>query len=439
VLLAAPSLVVAQASYLVRDLGTLPGDTSSVAMGVNAQGDVVGWSNGVNGTRAFVYRTNSGMVALPGLPDRPRSIARDINDGGDIVGSANAGGTDVGQAVLWTAGTVRLLGTLAAGDYSDAWGINNLGQIVGTSYTAGGSLLGVHGFLYTTATGLVDLTPDSDEGAATDINDAGQVTGYKTAVGGYHAFRWSSGTFLDLGVLPSFAHSFGWAINVHGHVAGNSTSASGNSQRRFRFTDGIGMEDLGGAGEHNDAWGINSAGDVVGCTGQSMQRAVRYTNERGLEDLNALIDPSLGWVLLCAHDINDAGQIAARAFNNFTGRTSAVRLEPLTTSPPLCTFQCLLSTAITLRSRRATIEAAVTVQDENGKAVAQAMVVARWTYPDGSAEEHYAWTSWNGVAPFKTTAGRQGLYTLTIVNIVLSQYTFDPARSVMTGEITVTR
>src|SRR6188508_2413031 len=87
---------VAQSGYVVEDLGTLAGDNSSVAWAINENGDVVGWSMGPAGTRAFVYRSAGGMVALPALSNRPRSIARDINDLGVIVGSANAGGTDLG-------------------------------------------------------------------------------------------------------------------------------------------------------------------------------------------------------------------------------------------------------------------------------------------------------------------------------------------------------
>src|SRR5687767_12028141 len=93
--------VLAQASYVVEDLGVLPGDTSSVAWAINANGDVVGWSMGPNGTRAFVYTAAGGMVPLAGLANRPRTLARDINDIGEIVGSANAGGTDLGHAVFW--------------------------------------------------------------------------------------------------------------------------------------------------------------------------------------------------------------------------------------------------------------------------------------------------------------------------------------------------
>ena len=431
---------VAQTGYVVEDLGTLPGDDSSVAWAINENGDVVGWSTGPAGTRAFLYTRAGGMVALPALSNRPRSVARDINDAGVIVGSASAGGTDLGHAVLWSGGTVLDLGTLGTGFYSEAWGINNLGEVVGWSDTSGDSgLTGVHAFLYRQAEGMVDLTPASDTGYAEDINDAGQVTGYKTAPGGvYHAFRWQEGTFLDLGALPGFAHSFGWAINESGQVAGNSTTASGNSERLFRFTDGAVLQNLGGVGEHNVAWGINASGEVVGTRGQSLKRAVLYTDAGGLQDLDTLIDGSLGWVLLAAHDINDDGQIVGYASNSFTGQTHAVRLRPTDAPPPVCTFHCLRSTSIKLRTpSRRYVTGRVTVQDENGAPVPRALVVGRWTQPNGTEREQMAWTRSNGVALFDTQ-GRRGTYTLTVVNIVRSGHTFDPDHSLLSNSITVT-
>jgi probable HAF family extracellular repeat protein len=435
VLTAGPAL--ARTRYVVQDLGALPGDASSVGWAINARGDVVGWSSGAAGTRAFVFTEAAGLKPLPGLPDRPRSVARDINDTGDVVGSANAGGVDLGHAVLWTAGTAQDLGTLGTGGYSEAWGINNLGQVVGYSYTDGGSFP-THAFLYTPEAGLEDLTPESDTGYATDINDLGQVTGYKTALGGYHAFRWQGGTFTDLGVLAGFAHSFGWAINASGRVAGSSSTASGNSERLVRSLDG-GLQNLGGTGEHNVARGINASGVVVGVTGNSFSRAVVFTEAGGLQDLNTLIDPSLGWVLLAANDINDAGQIVGYGFNNFTGQTHAVRLQP-TTSVPACSRNCLRSTDIDLRARilrrTVTVNGRITLADENGRAVADALVVARWTRPDGTSEDQVAFSNWNGVARF-AAGSASGLYTLTVVNIVLSLHTFDPAHSVLSESLTV--
>jgi probable HAF family extracellular repeat protein len=435
-------LAMAQASYVVEDLGALPGDSSSVGWGINENGDVVGWSNGPAGTRAFVYTDANGMVALPGLPAKPRTIARDINDEGTIVGSANAGGTDLGHAVLWSDGSVQDLGTLGTGFFSEAWGLNNLGQVVGWSYTnGGGGLTGVHGFLYTASDGMIDLTPHSDTGSAHDINDAGQITGYKTALGGYHAFRWQGGVFEDLGVLPGFAYTFGYGINAFGQVTGNATTASGNTEHLLRSIAGGGLQDLGGTGEHNAAFGINAAGTVVGTRGQSAKRALRYTDAEGLLDLNLLVDPSLGWVLMGAQDINDADQIVGYAFNNFTQETHAVRLRPAGGPPPECTLHCLRVTAIALRSRVSgpgmrQVMGRVTVKDENAAPMALALVVGTWTWPDGSTHDDNFWTNANGVA-ISTTVGPPGLYTLNIVNVVLSQYTFNPSQSVLEKSITV--
>ena len=80
----------------------------------------------------------------------------------------------------------------------------------------------------------------------------------------------------------------------------------------------------------------------------------------------------------------------------------------------------------------------VTVQDENGAPIPQALVVGRWTLPDRSEQDQSAWTNSNGVAAF-ATHGSQGTYTLMVVNIVRSLYTFDPSHSVLVKSITTTR
>jgi probable HAF family extracellular repeat protein len=314
---------LAATTYTVEDLGTLPGDYASVAMGINSSGDVVGWSAGPAGTRAFVYTSAAGMAALPALAGRPVSTARGINASGVVVGTASTGGTDIGHAVRWAAGIASDLGTLGTGEFSEARGVNTGGTIVGTSYTDGGSLLGIHAFRFTDASGLVDLTPAADTAHAEGINDAGQITGWRNG----RAFRLTGTTFTDLGVPDGFAQSFGFAINGSGQVAGHVVNGSGNVERIFRYSDGV-MVLLGGLGEHNQAFGINSAGDVVG-TGLpvlGLKQGFLFTDANGMQGLNQLIDPASGWFILGAGGINDAGQIAGWASGPAGQR--AVRLTP---------------------------------------------------------------------------------------------------------------
>jgi probable HAF family extracellular repeat protein len=322
------SAAAASIQYRVDDLGVLAGDFSSVATGINASGQVVGWSSGPAGTRAFLFTDGIGMVALSGPTGRPVTIARDINDLGVVVGSASSGGTDLGHAVRWTGGVAQDLGTLGTGLFSEAKAVNASGATVGYSYTNGGGLLGIHAFL-TSGTGLTDLTPSTDTAYAEGINSSGQIAGAKNG----RAFRWTNGVFTDLGVPTGFLQSYGFAINDEGQVVGHVVSPTGISERIFRYTDGQGMVILGGVGSYNRAAGINAAGDVIGVgrptTSTLGQRAFLFTDGNGMVDLNTLIDPTSGWVLLGAGGINDSGQISAWGTNNLTGARHALRLTPV--------------------------------------------------------------------------------------------------------------
>ena len=327
--LLAPISSAAAPAYQVKDLGTLPGDASSVAMGINAAGQVVGWS-GTGATHAFVYTNGVGMVALAAPAGRPVTTARSINESGDVAGNASTGGSDIGRAVRWTDDVPEVLGTLGAGLFSDARSINSAGVTVGSSYTEGGGLLGIHAFRTRADGSLFDLTPVADTARAEGINDAGQIAGYRNS----RAVRWEGGSVTDLGTA-GFGASFGSAINASGQVAGSVRSSSGNVERIFRYTDGAGMIILGGLGEHNSALGMNSAGDVVGSGRPTLGSTVfpsafLFTDAGGMVDLNTLIDPASGWVLQGAGGINDEGQIAAWGTNNLTGARRALRLTPVT-------------------------------------------------------------------------------------------------------------
>ena len=118
----------------MEDLGVLPGDTQSVATGINNPGRVVGYSSSRSGeTRAFLWTRNSGMEDLGTLPGGDFSRALAINEPGDVVGTS---GSPLGaRATLWPrSGGIQDLNALipAGNDFvlTHAVNINNPGTIL---------------------------------------------------------------------------------------------------------------------------------------------------------------------------------------------------------------------------------------------------------------------------------------------------------------------
>ena len=120
-----------------------------------------------------------------------------INNVGQVVGWSETpawySDTVFAAATLWNRTTPTNLGTLG-GVYSAAYGINNVGQVVGYSQTTPGG--DVHAVLWN-GTNPTDLgTLGGGGSAATSINNAGQVVGYSHTPGNesWHAALWSGTT-----------------------------------------------------------------------------------------------------------------------------------------------------------------------------------------------------------------------------------------------------
>ncbi len=307
-------------TYTVEALGDFVPQT------INESGHVVGWQG--YPTQAVVYTDGVGLSTLPPLNPGEAALARDINDQGQVVGQSGS------RAVRWTNGVAEDLGVLdPTSPSAEAYGINNLGNVSGSSTKSGGT----HAFFHSEATGMVDLFPTSTGPGflsyGHDINELNQVAGYV----GSRAFRWTDGTIQDLGVPDGYALSYAWAINDSGQVAGQVKTATGSATRVARYTDGTGWEILGGSGEDNQAWGINNDGTVVGqaWVGGPITEAVVYIDGSGLLGLDDLA-PGSDYTFMTAWDINDAGQIAVSGFSKVTGEYAALRLTPSggTTPPP---------------------------------------------------------------------------------------------------------
>ncbi|KAB8316387.1 DUF3466 family protein [Tolypothrix campylonemoides VB511288] len=125
----------------MTSLGTLPNKNTSFASAINNAGQVVGNSGNSNasqGSRAFLWSSDTGMIDL-GLPpgrfpasESDWSFANDINDLGQVVGGSNSG-LNGPRAFLWSSSTgmVDLNTLIDPGIRLDsATAINNQGQIV---------------------------------------------------------------------------------------------------------------------------------------------------------------------------------------------------------------------------------------------------------------------------------------------------------------------
>lgn len=337
-----PAAARAGSGITVRDLGTLPGDSWSVAVDVNEHGQVIGFSQAGNGdTRGFLW---------------DRGVMRDlgtfspvaINDSGQVVGSDYAG-SGPRQAVMWERGRTRFLGT-PAGVPSSAILLNESGQVVVLSREDGGADRDrVRSYVWDD--GVLSEIPPLPDGPVlpTDINDQGWVTGSSPGPGFLrHGFLWRDGVVTDLGSTASadFAYTRGSAVNEAGQVAGEA-SASHTEHAAAVWQDGEWTQ-LGHPERWSGATDINEHGTVVGWAsdGGPHEHAVLYRDgewtdlapagSRAIElnDRDQVIGSVDGYTLTAvlwqdgethllpplypgsattAYDINERGQVAGSA------------------------------------------------------------------------------------------------------------------------------
>ena len=234
---------------------------SSLAKAINVYGDLVGYESG--GAIAFRYSDAVGLTVIPSMPGASSALPAAINADGDVVGSSSFGSETRGWIARHGA-DAELLPTLG-GTFSEACGINDNGQVTGSSTTA-------------------------------DNNQ--------------HAFRVESdGSIADLGALNGpTGSSAACAIDAEGRVAGASTSASGF--HAFLFDAGV-LSDLDSFGSFYSAVNATAGGVSVGFYYDAafQQHAMAHTSADGARDLNNLTTVPAGWILNQAVAVNGKGEI----------------------------------------------------------------------------------------------------------------------------------
>lgn len=319
--------------YTITDLGTNV-SAGNFVFGINGNGQVVG----LTGDGATLWNNDSSHTPTV-LLGPPRGGALGINNSGQVVGSTSINFST--RATVWgndNNHTPLQLGTLGYESYGS--GINDAGQVVGYSYLNNGP----HHAVLWDASGIHDLgTLGGHDSSARGINNIGQVVGtsYLSNNLSTRAFIWDNVTGIrDLGTLSGGNFSQGNAISNSGQVAGFSNIA--NSAIHATFWDSSGIHDLGtlGGASSSWAWGMNNLDQVVGASDGVDTQAVMWQNGVAL-DLNSLAGAQgLGWFLNSANAINDSGQIVG------TGRINGQSHTYLLTPVPVPAAAWLLGSGL---------------------------------------------------------------------------------------------
>ena len=142
----------------MRNLGTLGGIIGQ-ANAINNQGQVVGDSDlaGDLVSHPFLWERGKKIKDLGSL-EGSFATAEWINDVGEVIGFSFTKGDEVLHAFLWKRGVLTDLGTLEGDISSNAFGINNKGQVVGQSWFFDGQeVTASHAFLWENGGPMVDL------------------------------------------------------------------------------------------------------------------------------------------------------------------------------------------------------------------------------------------------------------------------------------------
>lgn len=258
-------------------LGFLPSYNSSYGAGVSADGEVVvGFSRVLPPPspeelmdEAFRWSSSEGMIGLGFLPGDNSSEASDVSANGQVIVGTSSDSIET-EAFRWTSsGGMVGLGFLPGTDYSGASGISADGQVVvGVS--------GSEAFRWTPSGGMVGLgfLPGANSSQAEDVSANGQVVVGGSGIIGREAFRWTpSEGMVSLGSLPDSVDSIALGASGTGDIiVGVDTFYDPSSDaipRAFIWDELKGIRDLQevlindfGLGSDLNGWDLFFAVDI---------------------------------------------------------------------------------------------------------------------------------------------------------------------------------
>ena len=219
-----------------------PDGTTYGQININAEGVIAGAYPVPVQTASGPSVENHGYVWKDGLitdlgilgerrSDRSYSAeVRNINDNGQVIGNATTYTlvpfSSALAAFAWEpqSGKMKALGSLKSDKTGSSVAIhsNNLGQVVGNAATDNGTL---HGYSWTEAGGMVDITPDLSNSEAWAVNNLGQVVGY-------------------FGDTPQSASGFLWSRS-EGLIDLNTRTPRALYASGFRILAGVAISDTG--------------------------------------------------------------------------------------------------------------------------------------------------------------------------------------------------
>src|SRR5438552_8352064 len=328
--------------YQIYDIGVVDvGDTFSQGLGVSPQGIAVGRSIRNDGSHAFSWTLNGGIVGLPDLAGRSYCVSNSANDSGDVVGTAATTVFGSGRLpVIWQNGVVSQLPLPVGQTLGDANSVNASGVAVGSVnagsdqreviYSAGGATI----ITQTTADGSYFLT-------AFGINDSGRIVGQ--GIDPAHAARnvgivydIGQNMAFDVGALPGANGALAFGVSNNGYVVGSSMFNQGSGMP-FIWSEANGIVGipLASGTTLGQAQGVNSSGWVVGTDGGTFAVPFLYdgTNTYRLQDL---IPGNSGWDLSMntsssAQGISNDGVIVGTGVHN--GESHAYSMVQATPTP----------------------------------------------------------------------------------------------------------